>query len=113
MATRLAGAGGVGHALADKHITDGPAGWRRPCGFQPAFSAAALMTAMSRAVLQIAQPEFDRIHILVQREFIHEGFDANVGLRSTGIAQVGRPQRRGSIEQRAMVEDALRFDSNA
>ena len=66
---------------------------------QPAFSAAALSTAMSRGVLDVAQAELDRVDVERRRDLVHERFAREVDLRPDRIAQMRAAQRRGAIEQ--------------
>ncbi len=87
---------------------------------QPAFSAAALMTATSRGVLHVAQPELDRVDVKRRRHFVHEGFAGEMDLRPDRIAQMRGAQRRGAIEQRrdhlpgrALVGEAVGFRRDA
>ena len=51
-------------------------------------------------VLDVPQPELDRIDAERRRDLVHERFAGEVDLRPDRIAQMRRAQRRGALEQR-------------
>src|SRR5262249_50097845 len=51
-------------------------------------------------VLDVAQPELDRIELETGGDLVDERFAREVDLRPDRVAQMGAAQRRGAVEQR-------------
>ena len=93
---------------------------RRGRDFQPAFSAAALITAMSRGSLTWRRRSSIGSMTERGRDLVHERFAGEVDLRPDRIAQMRAAQRRAAVEQRrdrlpghALVGELVGFRGHA